>query len=111
MTTKTKSGPTESFETIKIGIDAHAKWYYVGRQVDGATPQPVKKMSPPGPLRFMAKQSDFAGNSKPATKRPLPATTCIASLRRWALLIRHSFSRRIRSTIQALQYSNFDELK
>jgi hypothetical protein len=56
MTTKTKSDPTESFETIKLGIDAHAKWYYVGRQVDGATPQPVQKMSYEGLLRFVAKQ-------------------------------------------------------
>ena len=39
MNTKTESNPTESFQSIKLGIDAHAKWYYVGRQVDGATPQ------------------------------------------------------------------------
>jgi hypothetical protein len=28
---------TESYESIKLGIDAHAKWYYVARhqQVDG----------------------------------------------------------------------------
>lgn len=35
---------TESYESIKLGIDAHAKWYYVARQLDGATPQPVQKM-------------------------------------------------------------------
>jgi hypothetical protein len=35
---------TKSYETIKLGIDAHAKWYYVARQLDGATPQPVQKM-------------------------------------------------------------------
>ena len=29
---------TESNESIKLGIDAHAKWYYVARQLDGATP-------------------------------------------------------------------------
>ena len=44
------------FESIKLGIDAHSKWYYVGRQVDGATPQPVQKMTLPGLLRFIAKQ-------------------------------------------------------
>jgi hypothetical protein len=33
---------TESYDTIKLGIDAHAKWYYVARQLDGATPQPVQ---------------------------------------------------------------------
>ena len=30
---------------IKLGIDAHAKGYYVARQVDGSTPQPVRKMT------------------------------------------------------------------
>ncbi len=30
---------TKSYDTIKLGIDAHAKWYYVARQLDGATPQ------------------------------------------------------------------------
>ena len=45
MNTKSKSNPTESYETIKLGIDAHAKWYYVARQLDGATPQPVQKMT------------------------------------------------------------------
>jgi hypothetical protein len=25
---------TESYESIKLGIDAHAKWYYVARQLD-----------------------------------------------------------------------------
>jgi len=28
---------TESYESIKLGIDAHVKWYYVARQLDGAT--------------------------------------------------------------------------
>ena len=39
----------------------HAKWYYVGRQVDGATPQPVQKMTFEGLLRFVAKQKRLAG--------------------------------------------------
>jgi hypothetical protein len=39
------TNPTEACESIKLGIDTHAKWYYVGRQVDGATPQPVQKMT------------------------------------------------------------------
>ncbi|MFT6575635.1 MAG: hypothetical protein ACJA16_003840, partial [Akkermansiaceae bacterium] len=34
---------TKSYDTIKLGIDAHAKWYYVARQLDGVTPQPVQK--------------------------------------------------------------------
>jgi hypothetical protein len=37
------SNTTEAQSTIKLGIDAHAKWYYVARQVDGATPQPVQE--------------------------------------------------------------------
>jgi hypothetical protein len=55
MNTK-KSNTNETCESIKLGIDAHAKWYYVGRQVDGATPQPVQKMTFEGLLRFVAKQ-------------------------------------------------------
>jgi len=39
-----KIRPTDTYESIKLGIDAHAKWYYVARQLDGATPQPVQKM-------------------------------------------------------------------
>ena len=39
-----KTETTKSYDTIKLGIDAHAKWYYVARQLDGATPQPVQKM-------------------------------------------------------------------
>ncbi len=34
---------------------------YVGRQVDGATPQPVQKMTFEGLLRFVAKQKRLAG--------------------------------------------------
>ena len=61
MNTKTQSNPTETCESIKLGIDAHAKWYYVGRQIDGATPQPVQKMTFEGLLRFVAKQKRLAG--------------------------------------------------
>jgi hypothetical protein len=61
MNTKTKTNPTETCESIKLGIDAHAKWYCVGRQVDGATPQPVQKMTFEGLLRFVAKQQRLAG--------------------------------------------------
>ena len=31
----TRINPTEVHATIKLGIDAHAKWFYVGRQLDG----------------------------------------------------------------------------
>ena len=52
----TTEDTTETCGTIKLGIDAHAKWYYVARQVDGATPQPVQKMTLDGLLHFVAKQ-------------------------------------------------------
>jgi hypothetical protein len=29
MNTKTKSNPSETCESIKLGINAHAKWYFV----------------------------------------------------------------------------------
>ena len=51
---------TKSYATIKLGIDAHAKWYYVARQLDGATPQPVQKMEIDGLLHFVAKQQGLA---------------------------------------------------
>ena len=41
MMTDDKTRTTKSYDTIKLGVDAHAKWYYVARQLDGATPQPV----------------------------------------------------------------------
>ena len=55
-----KITPTENYESIKLGIDAHAKWYYVARQLDGATPQPVQKMDIDGLLHFVAKQQGLA---------------------------------------------------
>ena len=58
--TEYKLTPTKSYDTIKLGIDAHAKWYYVARQLDGATPQPVQKMDFHGLLRFVAKQQGLA---------------------------------------------------
>lgn len=60
MNAKTESSPTETCETIKLGIDAHAKWFYVGRRVDGATPQPVQKLSFEELLRFVARQQRLA---------------------------------------------------
>jgi hypothetical protein len=32
---------SKSYDTIKLGIDAHSKWYYVARKIDRATPQPI----------------------------------------------------------------------
>jgi hypothetical protein len=43
------------------GIDAHAKWYDVARQLDGAMPQPVQKMELVGLRHFVAKQQKLAG--------------------------------------------------
>lgn len=37
--------PTELYASIKLGLDAHARGFYLGRQLDGATPQPVQKMT------------------------------------------------------------------
>ena len=60
MKTITEPNPTELHATIKLGIDAHAKWFYVARQLDGATPQPVQKLTFDGLLRFVAKQQRLA---------------------------------------------------
>ncbi len=34
MNTDTQINPHELHATIKLGIDVHAKWFYVGRQLD-----------------------------------------------------------------------------
>jgi hypothetical protein len=51
MTTKTKSNPTESVESIKLGIDAHAKWYYVGRQAGASFPHTAFTTASPRPTQ------------------------------------------------------------
>lgn len=51
----TELNPTVIHATIKLGVDAHAKWFYVARQVDGATPQPIQKTTFDGLLRFVGK--------------------------------------------------------
>ena len=51
---------TKSYDSIMLGIDAHARWYYVGRQLDGATPQSEQKMEIDGLLHFVAKQQGLA---------------------------------------------------
>ena len=56
MTTSTPSQSSPSYEAIKLGIGAHAKYYWVSRQVDGATPQPVQKMTYDELLLFVALQ-------------------------------------------------------
>ena len=35
MKTSAETDPTEVHVTIKLGSDAHAKWFYLARQVDG----------------------------------------------------------------------------
>ena len=77
MNTKTNTHPTETCESIKLGFDAYAKWYYVGRQVDGATPQPpvLTRHSPPhhlGPHSLTQFIDELP---------PLPNTGCIQSPR------------------------------
>lgn len=54
MSAITEPDPTELHATIKLGTDARAEWFYVARQLGGATPQPVRKMTPDGLLRFVA---------------------------------------------------------
>ena len=56
-----KTESAKSYDTIKLGIDAHSKWYYMARQLDSATPQPVQKMELDGLLHFVANQQKLAG--------------------------------------------------
>ncbi len=52
----TEPDSTELHATIKLGFDAHAKWFYVAPQLGGATPQPAQKMTFDGLFRFVSKQ-------------------------------------------------------
>ena len=56
MTTTKPSQSVVSCEAIKLGINAHAKYYWVSRQVDGATPQSLQKMSYEELILFVVKQ-------------------------------------------------------
>jgi transposase len=62
MTTIDLSPSTVSYESIKLGIDAHAKYYSVSRQVDGATPQPVQKMTCDELMLFVVQQQKLTLN-------------------------------------------------
>lgn len=62
MTTTSPSPSTASHESIKLGIDAHAQYCWVSRQVDGATPQPVKKMTYEELMLFVVKQQKRTRN-------------------------------------------------
>jgi hypothetical protein len=55
MTDRTKPTSGEYYEMINPGIAAHAQWYYVSRLVDGAKPQPVRKMTFEAPMHVVAK--------------------------------------------------------
>ena len=52
--------PTELRAAIKPSLEALTKWFYVDRQLNGATPQPVQKMTIDGLPRFVAKQRRLA---------------------------------------------------
>jgi hypothetical protein len=45
-----------------VGIGAHAQYYWVSRQVDGATPQPVQKMTYEKLMLFVVKQQKLTRN-------------------------------------------------
>ncbi|MDB4438220.1 hypothetical protein N9195_01375 [bacterium] len=53
---KKRTESNKSYETIKPGIGFPDMWYYAARQLDGATPEPVRKMELDWHLHFVAKQ-------------------------------------------------------
>lgn len=57
---ETSSLTTDNTTAEPNPTELHAKWFYVARQLDGATPQPVQKMTHDGLLRFVAKQQRLA---------------------------------------------------
>ena len=62
MTTTYSSQSTASYESIKLDIDAHARDSWVSRQVDGATPQPLQKMTAEEFMLFVVKQQKLTGH-------------------------------------------------
>ena len=62
MTTINPSHSSASYDSIKLGIDAYAKYYWVSSQVDGATPQPVQKMTYEELMLFVVKQQRLTRN-------------------------------------------------
>jgi hypothetical protein len=85
LNTKEERDVPELHATIKLGIDAHAKWFYVARQVDEATPQPVQKMTFEGLLCFVAKQRRLAREVYTCYEAGLSATISTESWQRWVL--------------------------
>jgi hypothetical protein len=62
MTTINPCQPTVPYEFIKLGIDAHAQYCWASRQVDGATPQAVQKMTYEELMLFVVKQPKLTRN-------------------------------------------------
>ena len=56
-----KLDTTKLYDTIKLGIDAHAMRYDVAQRLDWATPQTVLKMDLDALLHFVVKQQGLAG--------------------------------------------------
>ena len=56
MTTTTRFQSTGSYESNKLGIDAHAQYYWLSRQADGATLQLVQNMTYEELMLFVVKQ-------------------------------------------------------
>jgi len=44
MTSSTPSQSNDSYDLIKLGIDSLARYRWVNRDGEGATPQPIQKM-------------------------------------------------------------------
>jgi transposase len=62
LTTTYPPKATASYDSIKLGIGAHAQYYWVSRQVEEATPQPVQKMTYDELMLFVVKQQKLTGN-------------------------------------------------
>ena len=60
MTTPTVPQFDIFYKANKLGIDAHSKYYWVCRQIEGATPQPAQKMTCDELLWFVVKQKKLS---------------------------------------------------
>ena len=82
MTTIIPSKSSASCESIKLGIDAHDKYYWVSCQVDGATPQPVQNVTYEELLLFVLKQQELTRNVATCYEGVRSGSNCAAEYSR-----------------------------
>lgn len=58
--TSSTNNTASKADTIKLGVDMHATFYYVTRQVDNGSPQPPQRFSPEAFVAWAARQKQIS---------------------------------------------------